>query len=1047
MTPDLWQRLKPLFHAALEQNAEDRAAFVNMACDGDAELESHLNRLLDAEAQSTGSLGGPLAGVADFFPGSATRFQEGETVLGRFRIVRLVGRGGMGEVYEAEDLQLGRIALKTMRGEIALSPRAFERFRQEVLLARKVTGPQVCRIHELFLLPPSEGHETTVFLTMEYLDGVTLASRLAKDGPMAWKQALDVALDLCEGLRLIHSQGVIHRDLKSGNIMLCEQSTRLRTVLMDFGLAQDFEAERLGTRGESAASNASARAARIVGTPEYMAPEQFEGGPVSPATDIYALGIVLYEMITGVHPYAGPTPIAAAIRRARHPASPSTVGARVPPQWDRVIACCLEYEPTKRFQSAEEVAQALRPGPANLRYLNKDYPWVFRAVCALLLIGAAWSSYRLWQTRHYYRPSFEARRWYDSGVSALREGNYVKATRSLQAALNSEPRYVMAHARLAEAWANLDFQGNAQQEMLIAVPDARRLAPLDRMYMDAIQATVIRDNPRGIEIYERILTRLPPQDRAAGYVDLGKAYERAGDNTHSLENYAKAAKLDPDNPASFMHTAVLQSHLYHVPEANQSFERAEKLFTAEMNQEGLAELDFAHGYAANERGNYPEAKQYLERSLHEAEKIPSVQLQIRALTQLSAVAYSTGASPQAEQYADQAIRLARENQLDAWAADGLVRLASAQMVEGKLQQAEQTSQEALGLARRTEQPRWEAMANFTLASVMDQMQLPDEVIGPAQAALDYYKKVGRVEPAAKASLLLIRTQKDKGQYQQALQAGNESLALATRSGNRDLMSLAEEAIGSVLLKTEQYPDALPHFRNAVSLADAASDNRAYGAVDAATALWKLGRYQESDAMQPIGPANDMLATNAGLSRTESLLSRGRYREALALARQMPERYPKMRSVDQQEFQRYRAIAESHLGMTRQALSDLEDLDKVEKTGLFGEEATKDLAIAEVSLFSGLPQQAHEAAVQAAAHYASNGQLDSELQSVCLAAMASKLLKDEPGYSAFSAKAVDIISQIRQTWSPQDSQTYFSRPDLQLFVREVPAAARLIRRPS
>ena len=1042
MTPELWQRLKPLFHAALERNAEGRAAFITMACNGDLELKAHLNKLLEAEAQSTGSLAGPLVPLSDFFSIDTPGFQAGETVLGRFRIVRLIGRGGMGEVYEAEDLQLGKIALKTVRREIALSPDAFDRFRQEVLLARRITGPQVCRIHELFLLPASDGREATVFLTMEYLDGETLTSRLARDGPIPWKEALRVALDLCEGLRLIHAEGIIHRDLKSGNIMLCPHGKNTRTVLMDFGLAQNFESTPSHTSGDSTADGVL----RIVGTPEYMAPEQFEGGTVSPATDIYALGIVLYEMITGVHPYAGPTPIAAAMRRARHPASPSTVAAKVPPQWDRVIECCLQYEPSKRFQSAEDVAQALRPGFASLRYLHKDRPWVFRAICALLLLAVGWGAFRLWQIRRYYRPSVEARHWYNSGVSALRERNYVKATRSLQAALNQEPRYVMAHARLAEAWANLDFQGNAQQEMLIVSPDTSRLTPLDHMYVEAIQATITRDYPRGVEIYKRILTHLPPQDKAAGYVDLGMVYERAGDPTHALENYAKAAKFDADNPASFLLTAVLQSHLHHVPEANQSFERAEKLFTAEMNQEGLAELDYNRGYAAEDAGNLTEAKQHLERSLDEAKKISSVQLQIRTLTELSSVAYRSDAFPQAEQYADQAIRLARENQLDAWAANGLVRLATAQIHEGKLEQAEETLQQALKLTHRTEQPRWEAMANLTLATLMNQKQLPDEVIGPAQAALDYYKKVGFFVPAANASLLLIRTQRDKGQYQQALQSGNEFLALATSSGLHAQRRQAEELIGTVFLKMEQYPDALAHFQNAAALADTAT-SKAFEAYWAAVPLWKLGRYAESEAMLQIGPVNDMLATWAGEFRTAALLSRMRYREALALARQMPEKYPKMQPNDQQEFESYRAIAESHLGMTKQALSDLDDLERHEKTAKFGEEAERNLVIAEVNLFSRRPRQAHDAAVKAAAHYTSTGQLDSALRSVCLAAAASKLLKDEPAYSTFSAKAVDIISQIRHTWSPQVSQTYLSRPDLQLLMRGVPAAAHLIRRPS
>jgi tetratricopeptide (TPR) repeat protein len=1038
--------MKTLFHAALERNADERAAFVSAACGEDAELKSHLKRLLDAEAQPTGSQDGPLAAVAEFFPQSSTRFEPGETVLGRFHIVRLIGRGGMGEVYEAEDLQLGRVALKTMRREIALSDSAFARFRHEVLLARKITGPEVCRIHELFLLPATDGHEATVFLTMEYLDGMTLGERL-KDGPMPWKEALPVARGLCEGLRLIHAEGIIHRDLKTGNIMLCDQGRRRRTVLMDFGVAQNFEADGDGaSRGSALGDGLGRGAGMIVGTPEYMAPEQFDGGAVSPATDIYALGIVLYEMVTGVHPYAAATPIATAIRRARQPALPSRVGAKVPPQWDRVIACCLEYEPAKRFQTAEEVSQALRPGPANLRYLHKDRPWVFRAVCAVLLAMLGWGGFKLWQVRRYYRPSTEARRWYGAGVAALREGNDVKATRALQAALNEEPHYVMAHVRLAQAWFDLDFQGNAQQEMLIAVPDERRLAPLDRMYTEAIQATITHDNVRSIDLYKRILSRLPPSDRAVGYVDLGKAYERAGDPKHALENYTQAAKLDADNPASFLRIAILQSQLHHVPEANQAFDRAEKLFTAEINQEGLAELDYQRGYAANDNGNIRESKQYLERSLEEAKKIPSVQLQIRTLSQLSTVAYRADAFPQSEQYADQAIRLARENQLDAWAANGVVRLANVYIREGKLQQAEESVQEGLKLARQTEQPKVEAFGNLTLASLMNQKQLPDQVIGPAQAALDYYKKAGSFASVATASLLLIRTQRDQGQYQMALQAGNDFLALATRSGNPTQRRQAEELIGTVFLQMEQYPDALLHFESAASLADSAS-SKASEAFWAADPLWRMGRYPESDTLLQTGAVNDMLTMVAGEVRTASLLSRGRYREALAIARQMPEKYPKMSSSGQQEFARDRAIAEAHLGMKQQALREVDDLEGREKTGGFGEEAERDLAIAEVSLFSGQPQRAHDAAVRAAAHYASTRQLDSELRSVCLAAAAAKLLKNVPEYSTFSAKAVDIISQIRETWSPQVSSTYLSRPDLQLLMREIPAAAHLVRRPS
>ena len=603
MTPELWQRLKPLFHAALKEGTGDRTAFIDAACGEDKELKIHLEQLIEAEQQSTGSLDAPLVNFSGLFDGADARFQSGELVLGRFRIVRPVGKGGMGEVYEAEDLQLGTIALKTIRPGIASSSDAFERFRQEVQLARRVSGTQICRIHELYLLPASGKHTATAFLTMEYLDGVTLASKIRSDGPLPWKEALNIALEICEGLRIIHENGIIHRDLKSGNVMLCEQPGPPRIVLMDFGLARDFHSDTPVPGTIKPVETRKTLPQMILGTPEYMAPEQFEGNAVSPATDIYALGIILYELLTGLHPYAADTPVAAAIRRAKHPRAPSFLQPKIPKQCDRVIERCLEYDPENRFQSAKEVARALRAGPATLDNLRKDRPWVLWLASAAILGLIAGGTFFWWQSRQYYRPSAEALRWYDAGLAALREGNYVKATRSLQEATAQDNHFVMAHARLAEAWANLDFDGNAQREMLVAAPEGRNLRPLDRMYLDAIRATVMKDSPTEIAIYSQILSRLPRSQKSSGYVDLGMACERAGDPSHALENYARAVSLDSNNPAPYMRTAILQSRLHHVPEADQAFQRAQALLSIEMNQEGLAELDYERGYAINDGGD------------------------------------------------------------------------------------------------------------------------------------------------------------------------------------------------------------------------------------------------------------------------------------------------------------------------------------------------------------------------------------------------------------------------------------------------------------
>jgi tetratricopeptide (TPR) repeat protein len=944
----------------------------------------------------------------------------------------------MGEVYEAEDLQLGRIALKTIRDGIASSSGAFDRFRQEVQLARKVSGSQVCRIHELYLLPASGNHTATAFLTMEYLDGITLSGKLKKDGPLPLKEAMRVALDICEGLRLVHAKGVIHRDLKSANIMLCGDGDSLRAVLMDFGLARAISSE--GSSASTTAivgGQAGTLPGNIVGTPAYMAPEQFEGKEVSPATDIYALGIVLYELVTGLHPYAAPTPVAAAIRRAQRPAPPSSVIHSVPRKWDRIVQQCLQYDPRDRFQSAGEVAKALRAGPTNLGNLRKDRPWLFRAACVLALAGFAWGIFIWWQTRQYYHPGPEALRWYDAGIASTREGNNDKAVRLFEAAIGNDERFVMAHVRLAEAFYSLDFQGSAQRELLIALPERRRLPLLDGMYMDAIQATVMGDSSSAVRDYRKILSDLPAADKSSGYVDLGMAYERAGDSAHALENYKRASAEDGNNPSSYMHAGVLQNRLRHNHEADEAFERARSIFTTEINSEGLAELDYERGYSANNNGNPAAAMVLLEKSLEEAKTISSVQLEIRALTQLSSAEYSTGHSSQAVDHAEQAIRLAEDNQLVSWAANGLVRLANAQLIQRNFKEAEKQLQEAREILNQSPQPRVEALANFTLASLMNQEHRPKEVAGPAQAALEYYQKHGFFSLASNAALLLVRAERDQGQYKQALASGNELLAVAMQSGNPAFKMQAEETVGTVDLRLELYPDALTHFRNA---ADAAATDawRSYQELHCAATLWKLGRYPESEAKFKAASGNAALLADVGESRVGSLMSQQKYRQVLKLAQQLITGNPDLGTDSKVDLEVDTAIAASHLGMKKQAIAGLSAYVAPDQPKDDPSDAAQDkLIAAEIYLFTGLNQQAHDAAMAALDYFASAGQLDSALHSACLAAAASKALKDDAGFVLFSKKIVDIQRDLQHNWGPDPFQTYILRPDIRALTQRIP----------
>ncbi len=351
MDPQRHERIKRLFLAACELEPDARNAFLEQACDGDAELRSEVESLLAHHRPTTiietpqqpttrrqqppaGSPTGSQSGL------DSSRFAAGTLVAGRYRIVGQLGRGGMGEVYRADDLTMGQsVALKFLPPELALNPRWLERLRSEVRLARRVTDAHVCRVHDLV------EHEGESFITMEYVDGEDLASLLRRIGRLPPDKALQLARQMCQGLAAAHDQGVLHRDLKPANIMI---DGRGQVRITDFGIAALAEE---GVEGGPRA-----------GTPAYMAPEVLAGHAATARSDVYALGLVIYEMITGKPAFKAATPTEyARLHQETTPRSPAEVVGDLDPAISRAVMACLAKDPAQRPASAHAVAAAL-PG-------------------------------------------------------------------------------------------------------------------------------------------------------------------------------------------------------------------------------------------------------------------------------------------------------------------------------------------------------------------------------------------------------------------------------------------------------------------------------------------------------------------------------------------------------------------------------------------------------------------------------------------------------------------------------------------------------------
>jgi serine/threonine-protein kinase len=281
--------------------------------------------------------------LASTSPGGVERLEAGQLFAGRYFLLREVGRGGMGAVYQARDELLGEVVgLKVLEAGSAWGSVAWERFRREARLARRIAHRHVARVYDL------GRHQGHAFLTMEYVDGEDLRARLARQRPLSAETAARVALAVCEGLAAAHAAGVVHRDLKPANVLLEHGG---RVVVTDFGIARAMEDE-----GEGALTNPRT----LVGTPLYMAPEQMMEEPVDARTDVYALGLLLWEMLVGEPAFQGCTTLGAAFKRLRRPPpDPRMREASVPDALAELVLACLSLKPHERPAGALAVADTL----------------------------------------------------------------------------------------------------------------------------------------------------------------------------------------------------------------------------------------------------------------------------------------------------------------------------------------------------------------------------------------------------------------------------------------------------------------------------------------------------------------------------------------------------------------------------------------------------------------------------------------------------------------------------------------------------------------
>ncbi len=979
---------------------------------------------------------------------------DGLAVIGatfsHYRVIGEIGKGGMGNVYLAEDTTLGRrVAIKFPKAGDDGNYRA--RFLDEARAASKLQHPNIAQIFDFGETP--DGRQ---FLVMELVAGEDLHHTLRR-GPLPPARAVEIAAGLLSALEEAHRNQLVHRDIKPSNVMIAGRGA---VKVLDFGLAKQIPnpASPLDTQQETLPMGLT-RPGVAVGTPMYMAPEQARGLAVDARTDIFSAGLVLYECLTGKPAFPGATQadILAKVLYERPP-PPSSVSKAVSRDLDRIVMKAIEKDAAARYQSAAEFSadlnrahrtpvrsSAVTAAIARTTALLLSKPRRAAALAVGLVTALALVSLAFLPLER--RPSEEAGRWYSEGLNALRDGTYHRASKAFERTVALDAKFALGHARLAEAWSELEYSDKAKEEMLRAQMESGRRSWFDTpgsLYTEAISRTLTRDFKGAIERYLKIAAGAPDGGKAQAHVDLGRAYEKNDEIQKALESYEVAAKRNPQYATAFLRRGILYGRLQKTEDAEKNFREADSLYAALSNLEGQTEVLFQRGFLASKARKLDEARENLDRALGLAQTTGSEYQQTAALLQLSVVAQLEGNTALAETRAAEGIELARKAGIASLESRGLIDSGNAFLVRRDYSGAESRFRQALDVARRSAMRRQEARASFSLGSVHIQQRKPDEGLVEVEAARAFFERGGYRQETGLCLSLIARVNQQKGEFDAALKDFQALLRLAEEAKDGPTKYLAQSGRAGVLLNRESYPDAVKAWEMALETARALRNSGAVfsGLANYANVLWRIGRnadarraLSEAEALakMPGAQSSQLWSVTRGLA--DMAVSEGRYPDALRLCQEAL-RLAGDQPVSVSPSKAALGLVLAHTGARREARVFVQGAAAIAPSSDPGFVAGVRLTMAEAQFLSGDLDDAAKSAGALFETFKRLHQVESAFRAASIAAIAAERKGDARRAEDFKLRASAILTEIEGTWPRKDFQGYLARPDIQNLTKHM-----------
>lgn len=985
-------------------------------------------------------------------------------LVSRYEMLESLGEGGMGVVFRAHDTRLDRqVAIKFLT---STDPHYRTRFRLEAHALSSFSHPNIATVHD-----SGETDEGRPFIVMELIKGSTLGEILEERG-LTLAQAVDTVIYIAEALAEAHRHGIIHRDIKPANVIINERG---HVKVLDFGLAKQLYDE-LGNGADKPANFSVTQSNVAVGTPLYFSPEQASSKPVDERSDLFSLGALLYECIAGRSAFSGSSAFDIGAQVIHFdPEPPSKTNPRVPAALDRITMKALAKKPADRYQSADDLIRELRAVRVKLSGDDQPIPRLGSNAAtsavniprtsivttlieplrrptlswASVLIGVAALALAAWGLIYFLRPRAHvppplALEAYNEGTAALRNGAFFKASKSLEKAIALDDRFALAHARLAEAYTELDYTDRAQDELLRVdplVPDRSIYPPQDALYLNAINATVTRGFPQAVESYQQIVKLSPEKPEV--HADLGRAYEKNDDIQKAIESYVEATNRGPQYATAFLRLGYLYGRDSNLPAAESAFTKAETLYLAQQNNEGLTEVFYQRGTLYNQLNKLAPARQQLQRALDTAQSTANEYQRIKTLLQLSSVANSENHPAEAHAYAREAIERAQANGMEALKANGLIDIGNIFLSHGENDEAEKYFNQALEYARTNKMRRPESRALLALASLRLQRFDPDSALIYTEQALPFYQQGNYRKEVAQALLLIARANSLKGNYDAARKALDDQLSLALKSGDSSLAAQANMDIGVTLGYQEQYPQALEYFAKSLEINRSLENSVGigYALANRGHALWHLGRYDEArgafEQAESLANRSDRkfngLLAWLSLTKARMALSENHPKDAELDAEQtavLAGTHDTSRTAEAKAVKGLAQVLSGKKADGRRSGAEAFDLAKpMNNQELL---CSTQLSLSEALLESGDVKGALTNALQAQERANRLGKQDSEWRSLILAARASQLTGDSTKAIEYASRGSSLLTGLEQKWGTENFNSYLNRPDIQRY---------------